>query len=231
MKIIQVLAIIACASFIIGCDEEEDEEEAATGTVVAEGLSEEDAAAAEQAATSLVGAWSTGCIEGNDGEGGTVAERETMTYTTSGFELKNELQGNAGCEAFDIEFEATGTYTIGAAVEGIDDAQNLDLTIATFSVTLSGEMVTGLNQTSFCGFNDWEDGVAKDVTDQECIIGDEDTFTLPTNVGDKVYDVISIAENGETMLMGDDGGEGDRDGTTEEKRPDAIDQDVVWTKQ
>jgi hypothetical protein len=121
-----------------------------------------------------------------------------------------------------------GTYEIGAAVDGVDGAHTLDLTIATFSATMSAPAAANYNDIEFCGFDDWEADVVKDLTGVECVVGEEDTDTLPTQPGDKMYDIVLVADGGETLTTGDtDEGEGD----TEENRPTEIDDEIVWTKE
>jgi hypothetical protein len=107
-------------------------------------------------------------------------------------------------------FEAAGcvdAYLIydrvyAAAIDG----QNLNLSLRSASYTsLNNDTTMSLNGISWCGFSDWQTGVAKDVTGRTC-----EDYQVPSS-GQTIYSIIK--SSGTQLWLGEasDGHDGSSD--------------------
>jgi hypothetical protein len=129
------------------------------------------------------------------------------------FSWKRAQYSDAGCttEFFHLE-EIYAPFAVGPTIEhDEDDVHKLDLTLrqSLFAIT-DADAIAWANENAYCGFTDWQAGVAQDVTGIACE-DDEEAVAA----GTKTYAVLRVDD--ETLYLGgtvDDA----TDGTTPETR-------------
>ncbi|MEZ4741055.1 MAG: hypothetical protein R3B45_01165 [Bdellovibrionota bacterium] len=183
--------------------------------------SSEDSDSKDSAADTSIyqGTWSLACASSGTDSGSYVFDGSNFTYKTSHFNGES-----TSCEAANKDFDAevTGTYKIGADIEGVEGAKAIDITFVTYTMTPTSEdAVSFFNDESGCASGEWELDTKKDLTTLDCdMFGD-------TAKGTIVYDIIKV--NSDKLTLGDSEDDA-TDGTTEAKRPTALESDS-YTKE
>ena len=223
MKLFQVIAILIFSMFYFGCGEEDEKDTAATATAATE-------TAAVSFANSLAGSWSSGCVT-EETEEGVEGAMDVYVFDSGTITATKSIAGDENCENFMLQFVAAHTYSIGDEVATVVGAKNFDLTIVKYEMTpLTEDAVGFLNQGTLCESSDWAVDVTKDVTGKTCNFDGEEGKAFPTSAGVVMRDIIKLADDGSSFQIGDQGEDEELDGSTEAKRPVALDTNITYTK-
>lgn len=166
-----------------------------------------DSSESSAATPSLAGIWRSDCLSVDSG----VWALATLTNTDAESKSEHTLYQTGSCVIPVRHDIALRTYSVTGQADGLAGAYKVDFTsVSSTVVFLTDEVVTEANKSSYLGYADWQNGVAKDTTGKAPSNGQE-------AAGTKFYTIIKI--DGDAYRSGEMlSGKGD----TEATRPTSL---------
>jgi hypothetical protein len=159
----------------------------------------------------LTGLWSTGCW---NGDGTNLSFRNDATFDGAQYSLVAQTFVEPSCASPVFTTEERGSYSTGDAVQGPEGARALDVVLRASFLTLQAqEYVDYYNEHAYCGFRDWQLGVAKDITGLTC-----GANQYPA-AGSRFYDFYAFNTVDGELRMATGYYDEDHDGSSPEARP------------
>ncbi len=178
---------------------------------------------ASSATTALEGVWKTSCITITYQDDTKSYYQVVVTYSGNTFKKDVVSYGSDNCSISRYSYTYKGTFTIGEQYNPISGAYKLDNKYSSISLRYSqAEYVENANEKAIYEYTDWVINTDKEIAGKKASSSD----TAEPSIGDFDYDIFKI--DGKTLKLGDsDTG----DGTSLDKRPTALDESIVATKQ
>ena len=169
------------------------------------------------ASLALDGTWASGCSKG---------VKVILTIASLRKDETIAIYADDSCTSQVAAAHSVTTLEIGDAVPNLENTYALNKTVVTDELKWIGsDSVAQANKTPEYGYTDWADGVFKDISGKKETA--TSTYTEPA-IGGVEYDIIKESADG-TQLNNGDTATGD--GTSEAKRPTAINTSITYTKQ
>lgn len=168
----------------------------------------------------LDGTWLSNCYtEQNE----TTYAKDSMTFDGNNLDLLVTDFADSQCATQSFAAEVKATYQDGAHSITVPDATEVDETVTSIGLVFyAPNLIATLNEMKLCGYSDWAVGQMKDVTGKTC-----NNQEMPKQ-GDRSYDIYEILSD-KTLVTGMV--TKDYDGSTPEKRPQALDMSKQYSKQ
>lgn len=177
---------------------------------------------------SLYGNWTTGCKS----EGTVFAKINALMNEDATYRLETITYSDPNCTIKLLALDETGTFQITRITNTkLDHSGDLTWILSLATVRpLSVDAETSLNTSAYCGFTDWQLNIPKDIMGQTC-----DGKTIGST-GNKNYDLFDVATT-DNPYIGRKTGDlrfgyrsTDRDGTSESRRPNSLNTNLIYRK-
>lgn len=174
------------------------------------------------APTVLEGAWNDPCYADQNGD----SHLQTTTYSGNSAKIiENVYFENLDCSGtLGMENTSNFSFSIGSETTSTNagEASQVDVTIQNiFIKVVDSNAIANFNSNMICGFADWAVNVSKNANGLQCNPNDQTDF-IPA-LGDKIYDIFLISNNGNSLNFGDSDSDPNYDGSTALKRPINLD--------
>ena len=171
------------------------------------------------------GEWYTECTAIKE-QGVTVYHTEYYQFNGDGtFSQESSVFQDKKCNKLFLLNTFEGTYTETAGTTSDQLNMTLEKHYFTFSALLA-PLMSMFNKDNFCGYNDWKVDTKKEVTGKVCkftVLGQTQEF--PTLLKpETIYTITKIEKN--NLFLGEF--TADLDGSTEAKRPTALDKKIPY---
>ena len=167
-------------------------------------------------ASELEGTWITDCIKNEQGY-----QRETMVNSGNNSAWKMEMAQEGDCKSM-LDVDIAVSFQIGPNSQMSPMAKEFDMILSKAILTpKEAQVVQYLNMLKFCGISNWKINQGQEI--QGLVCGDK---TMP-KTGDPTYDLAMISGN--QFYRGQFSEE--FNGSTQEKRPQALNMEQPYMKQ
>ncbi|MGE0174921.1 MAG: hypothetical protein AB7T49_19165 [Oligoflexales bacterium] len=136
----------------------------------------------------LLGSWESACINDAESEG---SQQFVLNIAEAEYQITNETFADSNCANKDLVFEQTGTYTDKNSTIQIKPTE-------VFYTYVDAATVSYLNQSKFCGKNDWKTNQRTKVDALAC---GGDVIDASTSTYKIEGDSLSLTSEGETTKL------------------------------